>query len=136
MLPQFECFLPAALNYLIHQCAARFRRSQELWKNLLLCPLIRHLSIRNHDDTIRNIQDSLLMGNNYDGAVDFPAHLFKYPNQVVEAPEVDPRLRLVENRELCPTRKHHRDLNSLQLAAGQRGVYLPVDIIPGAQAHL
>ena len=56
--------------------------------------------------------------------------------QTVEAPQVDPRLRLIKNHDRRVFRKDRRDLDPLDLAAGQRRVHLAVQIIAGTKAHL
>ena len=77
------------------------------------------------------------MGDDNDGAVfDLLAHLFKDADQVLEAPEVDARFRLVKHRKARMPCKQRRDLNPLQLSAGERGVDLAVDIVPRAQPYL
>ena len=49
-----------------------------------------------------------------DGAVvDGISHLLKDLNQVLEAPEIDSRLRLVENGQLRAPGQNSGDLNSL-----------------------
>ena len=63
-------------------------------------------------------------------------HFFKDVDQVLEAPQVDPRFRLVKNRQLCAARQDHGDLDALQLAARQAGVDLAVDIIARTQPDL
>ena len=56
--------------------------------------------------------------------------------RLLEAPQVDARLRLVEDGQLGAAGQHHGDLDALELAAGQAVVHLPVDIVPGAQTDL
>ena len=53
------------------------------------------------------------MGNNENGAIIILSHTLKYLNQVLEAPKVDSRLRLVKYRQLCPSCKNSGNLNAL-----------------------
>ncbi len=55
---------------------------------------------------------------------------------MVEAPQVDARLGLVEQGQLGAAGKGHGDLDALDLAARKAGVHVAVDIVAGAQAHL
>ena len=57
-------------------------------------------------------------------------------DQALEAPQVDAGLRLVEDQKLrVLAGQHGGDLDPLDLAAGQRGIDLPVDIVVGADAY-
>ena len=53
----------------------------------------------------------------------------------MEAPQVDPGFRFIKDRKGGAARQHHGDLDALQLAAGQAGIQLAVDVVPGAQSH-
>ena len=53
------------------------------------------------------------MGNDQDGTLCILAHTLKYLNQVLEAPKVDSRLRLVKYGQLCPSCKNGGNLNAL-----------------------
>ena len=61
-------------------------------------------------------------------------HLFEYANQVLETPEIDAGLRLIEDGKLRSPRKDHCDLNSFQLAAGKGVIELTANVIPRAQS--
>ena len=63
-------------------------------------------------------------------------HLLEHADEVLEAPEVDAGLGLVEDGHLRAAGEHGRDLDALELAAGEAGVHFTVDIIPRAQADL
>ena len=76
------------------------------------------------------------MRNNEDGALDLLVEVLKHLNEVGEGPQVDARLGLVKDRELGAPGHDHGDLDAFELAAGQRGIHLAVDIVLGAQAHL
>lgn len=76
------------------------------------------------------------MADDEDGAV--AAHLphpLKDADEVLEAPQVDARFRLVEHGQLRAAREHRCNLNALEFAAGQAAVYLTVYIIPRAKPH-
>lgn len=93
-------------------------------------------SFRQHNDFIRNVQNALLMADDEDGAV--AAHLphpLKDADEVLEAPQVDARFRLVKHGQLRAAREHRCNLNALEFAAGQAAVYLTVYIIPRAKPH-
>ena len=61
--------------------------------------------------------------------------LFKFLDEVVEAPEVDAGLGLVKESNLCLACECHCDLDTLELTARKRSIDLTVDIITGAQTH-
>ena len=63
------------------------------------------------------------------------AHALEDLDQVLKAPQVDPRLGLVEHGQRRAPGQDRGDLDALEFTAGQTGVHLPVDIVPGAQAH-
>ena len=95
------------------------------------------LPVRQHHNLIRDLQDPLLMGDDDNRAVmDLLAHPLKDPDQVLEAPQVDSGLRLVKYGKLCLPGKHGRDLNSLQLSAGEGSIDFSVDIVLGAEPNL
>ena len=77
------------------------------------------------------------MGDDDDRAVlDVLAHFLEDADQVLETPQVDARLRLVEDRKFGAAGQHRGDLDALQLAARERSVHLAVDVVAGAQPHL
>ena len=99
--------------------------------------LLLDAAVHQHHDLVGDGQDALLMGNDQDGAVlDVFPKLLENARQVLEAPEVDARLRLVKQCEPCLPCHDRRDLDTLQLAAGQRRIDLAMDIVPGAEADL
>ncbi len=59
----------------------------------------------------------------------------KYLDQIVETPQVNARFRLVKHRQRGVPGQDGGDFNALQLPAGQAGVHIPVDIVPGAQTN-
>ena len=62
--------------------------------------------------------------------------MLEHLNEIGEGPQVDARLRLVKDGQLGAPGHDHGDLDALELAAGQGGVHLPVNVVLGAQAHL
>ena len=54
----------------------------------------------------------------------------------MEAPEVDPGFRFIEDHDRRVFRENGRDLDPLDLAAGQGSVHLAVQVIAGTQSHL
>src|SRR5699024_2063297 len=108
---------------------------QQLGENLLLAAAIGDAAIGQHDDFVSNVQNPLLVGDDDDSTVVFLTHAAEDIDQVVKAPQVDARFRLVKNRELGLARHDGCNLNALDLAAGQAGVYLAVDVVARAQAH-
>ena len=59
------------------------------------------------------------MADDQDAAAGLLVHLFKHADEVLEAPQVDACLRLIEDGQLGAAGQHHGDLDALQLAAGQ-----------------
>src|SRR5699024_8819960 len=92
-------------------------------------------AVLDDDDAVGDVQDAFLMADDEDAAPGLFVHLLKNADQVLEAPQVDARFRLVEDRELGAAGQHHGDLDALELAAREAVVEFPVDIVPGAQAH-
>ena len=76
------------------------------------------------------------MGNNQNCPLYSLANIFKYLNQILEAPNINTSLWLIKDRELGASSQHSSNLNTLQLTAGQGVIYLAVNIFLGAQAHL
>ena len=76
------------------------------------------------------------MGDYKDISLGFFVHLFKDLDKIVKAPEVDSRLGLVKYRKLSSSRVDHSDLDSLELAARKRLVYLAVYVLLGAKTDL
>ena len=76
------------------------------------------------------------MGDDENGAVDLFVEMLEDLDQVGEGPQVDARLRLVKDGQPGAPGHNHGDFNALELAARQRGVHLPVDVVLGAQTHL
>ena len=87
------------------------------------------------EEIIGYIQNPLLMGDNQNRPVGVLAHTLKYLDQVLEAPQVNPRFRFIEHGQLGSPGQHSGDLDPLQLAAGQAGVDLAVYIILCTEAH-
>ena len=53
-----------------------------------------------------------------------------------EGPQVNAGLRLVKDQQAAGPGQDGGNLNALDLAAGERYIHLPIQIIVGAQAHL
>ena len=86
------------------------------------------------DDLVGDGEDALLMGDyHYRAALDALSQLLEDLDETAEAPEVDARLRLVEDRERRAAHEHGRDLDALEFAAGERRVDLALDVIARAQ---
>ena len=62
--------------------------------------------------------------------------LFKQADQLVEAPEVDARLRLVQQEHLAALRQRGGELDAFQFPARKCAVRLPVDVIARAKPHV
>ena len=75
------------------------------------------------------------MGDYEDGAVGALAHILKNLYEALEAPQVDARLGLVKHRKARAAREHRGDLDALELAAGEAGIHLALDIVARAQPH-
>ena len=56
--------------------------------------------------------------------------------RLLKAPQVDAGFRLVEDGQPRMAQKHRGDLDALDLAAGEGGVDLAVDVFARAQPHL
>ena len=74
------------------------------------------------------------MGDDDKGIAAFTVHFFKDLYQIVEAPQIDPCLRLIEHGQRCVAGNDCGDLNPLQFPAGEAVVDIAVYIIPCAQA--
>ena len=61
---------------------------------------------------------------------------WKVSVRLAKAPEVNASLRLVKDHQLRIAGQNGGDLNTLELAAGETGIHIPVDILLTAQAHL
>ena len=91
--------------------------------------------VADHHNLVGQVNDALLVGDDDQRGlpllVDGPEGL----GQLGEGPQVDARLRLIKDHQPRLAGQNRGDLNALDLAAGQGGVHLPVDIVGGAQAH-
>ena len=76
------------------------------------------------------------MGDDDHGAVQRAAQTLEHGDEIVEAPQVYAGLRLVEDGQPRMAQKHGGDLYALDLAAGEGGVDLAVDVLARAQAYL
>lgn len=72
------------------------------------------------------------MGNNNQRIVPGAVYVLKNVNQVIKAPEVDSRFRLIKNGKGCVSGNNCGNFNSFQLSAGKAGVNISVDVISGA----
>ena len=63
-------------------------------------------------------------------------HIPEHADEVLEAPQVDARLRLIKYRKLRAACQYHGDLHTFQFAPGQRRIDFAVHILLGAQPHL
>ncbi len=93
-------------------------------------------AVAHHNDLVRQGDDALLVGDDDHGAVARGVDLLKGLRQPGEAPQVDARLRLVEDHQLGVPGQDRGDLDALDLAAGEADVYLPVQIVVGAETYL
>ena len=109
---------------------------EQLGEDLLLGALGADAAARDDDDLVSNVQNSLLVGDDEDGAAGALVHLLKDFNEILEAPEVDARLGLIKNGKLGATGVDHGDFDALQLAARQGGVDLTAHVLLGAESHL
>lgn len=74
---------------------------KKMGQDLIPRPLGGDLPVGQHDNFIGNLQNPLLVGDDQNGGtLDFPAELEKHLDEVIEAPQVDPGLRLVKNSKL------------------------------------
>ena len=74
------------------------RSSGKLRKYLFPRSLTDYFSVSQNNDLIRDIEDPLLMGNDKDGTVfDLFSQIREDLDQILEAPEVDARFRLVKD---------------------------------------
>ena len=76
------------------------------------------------------------MGYDQNRSVDLISHFFKYFDQAVKTPEVDPCLRLIKNRKLRSPCSDHCDLDPFQLTAGKTSVDLTVNVFSCTQTYL
>ena len=88
------------------------------------------------DYFIRQLDDTLLVGDDNHGGVPLLMDLFKGLGEAGEAPQVDASLGLVKDHQLTAAGQDGGNLNALDLAAGEGYIHLPIQIIVGAQAHL
>ena len=110
------------------------RGADQCGQDLLPAAVSGDLSVPQNDDLIRYFQDALLVGDDHDGTVvDLCAHFFEDLDQILEAPEIDACLGLIEDREPGAACQHCGDLDALELAAGEAGIDFTVDIVLGAE---
>ncbi len=112
------------------------RAAHQLRQNLLRLALMGQLSAGDDGDLVGDLQNALLMGDDDHGAVQCAAQTLEDGDEVVETPQVDAGLRLVEDGQPRVAQKHRGDLYALDLAAGEGGVDLAVDVFARAQPHL
>ena len=62
--------------------------------------------------------------------------LLKRLRQAGKGPQIDPGLRFVKDLQPAAAREDRRDLDALDLAAGEGRIHLPVEIVVRAQADL
>ncbi len=115
--------------------AAR-RGVEQLGQNLVLCADGADAAARDDHHLVGNVQDALLVRDDENGALLALVHLFEDLDEVLEAPEVNARLGLVEDRELGAAGVDHGDLDALELAAREGSIHLAVDIFLGAESDL
>ena len=105
----------------------------QLGHYLVLRALLGDAAAGDDDDLVRYLEYALLVRDDEDAAVYLLVHLLEHRDEVGEAPEVDAGLGLVEERELGAAGQYRGDLYALELAAGEAGVHLAVDVV--ARAH-
>ncbi len=110
--------------------------AHQFGKNFRRFALPGELAAGNDGDLVGDLQNALLMGDDDHGAVQRAAQALENGDEVVETPQVDARLRLVEDGQPRVAQKHGGNLNALDVAAGQRSVHFAVDILARAKAHL
>lgn len=88
------------------------------------------------DYFIRQLDDTLLVGDDNHGGVTLLMDLFKGLGEAGEAPQVDAGLGLVKDHQLTAAGQDGGNLNALDLAAGEGDVDLAVEIVVGAETHL
>ena len=71
----------------------------------------------------------------YGAVLDVGPHALEHLDQVLEGPQVDARLRLVEHGQGRAPCQHRGDLDALELAAGQARIDLAVDVVARAEPH-
>ncbi len=98
-------------------------------------PFSLQLAAGDDDDLIGDLQNTLLVGDDEQGALHLAPQALEHVDQIGKAPQVDAGLGLVEQGELGVAGQHRGDLNALDLPAGEGGVHLPVQVLPAAQAH-
>ena len=94
------------------------------------------MTIRDEQYLVRLGDDPLLVGYDDDRRTRFLVQLTEGRGQTMEAPEVDPGFRFIEDHDRRVFRENGRDLDPLDLAAGQGSVRLAVQVIAGTQSHL
>ena len=77
------------------------------------------------------------MGDDDDRAVFYlAAHVLEDADEVLKAPQVDAGLGLFKDAQTRLPRKQRGDLDALELAAGEGGVDLAVDVVARAETDL
>ena len=110
--------------------------SARIWGRISLAVApVADLAAADDHDLIRQGNDTLLVGDDDHGGPALVVDLLEGLRQPGEAPEVDAGLGLVKDHELGVPGQEGRDLDALDLAAGEGDVHLPVEIIVGAEAH-
>jgi len=74
------------------------------------------------------------VGDDEDGVLALALQQAEGLGQLGKGPQVDAGLRLVKDEQAAGAGQNGRDLDALDLAAGEGGVHLPVHIVGGAQA--
>ena len=92
-------------------------------------------AVVHHDDLVGQVDDALLVRDDHQGGLLFVVELAEGVGEPGEGPQVDAGLRLVEDHEAGVPGQDGGDLDALDLAAGEGGVHLSVDIVVGAQPH-
>ena len=74
------------------------------------------------------------MGDDNQGIFAGGMHFLKHLDQIVKAPQIDAGLGLVKDGQRGVSGDDGSNLDALQLAAGQAGVHITVDVVSRAQA--
>ena len=93
-------------------------------------------TVGNHHNLVGDAQNALLVRDYDKRARKILAHILEYRDQILEAPQIDPGLRLVEYRQARVAREHGRELDSLDLAARKGGVHLAVEVVLRAESDV
>ena len=109
---------------------------EQAGEDLLPRAVRRDDAAREHDQLVRDFQNPLLMGDDDERAARLAAQLLEDADEVLEAPQVNARLRLVKDGEPGLARHDHRDLDPLDLAARKARVHLAVDVVLRAEPHV